>query len=391
MRYNAANYFGAQEGTVRKSISNGARAVARAPLQVRRILPLSAGAQRIPISETAMRITGRYVLKRLGIFFLVVFVAISINFIIPRLAPGDPVRAVLSRMTRSGRQISGGSEMVAAYEKMFGLDAGLFKQYLRYVANSFQLKLGYSISNFPTKVIDLILRSIPWTLGLLSVATLISFLVGIFLGAVLAWEQGKHKTRLYSRFIPLFMIFGAVPYYLMGIGLLFIFAYTLQVLPARGAMSIGAQLAFNFRSIIDILYHALLPGLSIVLSGIGYWALGMRGMMISIIGEDYLYLAEAKGLRPARIFWRYAVRNAALPQVTALIMSFGLIVSGVVMVEIIFSYPGLGWLIFNAIGNSDYTLIQGTTFFLVLSVAVAVLVLDLLYPLFDPRITYTER
>lgn len=338
-----------------------------------------------------MRITGRYVLKRLGIFFLVVFVAISINFIIPRLAPGDPVRAVLSRMTRSGRQISGGSEMVAAYEKMFGLDAGLFKQYLRYVANSFQLKLGYSISNFPTKVIDLILRSIPWTLGLLSVATLISFLVGIFLGAVLAWEQGKHKTRLYSRFIPLFMIFGAVPYYLMGIGLLFIFAYTLQVLPARGAMSIGAQLAFNFRSIIDILYHALLPGLSIVLSGIGYWALGMRGMMISIIGEDYLYLAEAKGLRPARIFWRYAVRNAALPQVTALIMSFGLIVSGVVMVEIIFSYPGLGWLIFNAIGNSDYTLIQGTTFFLVLSVAVAVLVLDLLYPLFDPRITYTER
>ena len=113
--------------------------------------------------------------------------------------------------------------------------------------------------------------------------------------------------------------------------------------------------------------------------------------MISTIGEDYLYLAEAKGLRPMRIFWRYAVRNAVLPQVTALIMSFGLIVSGVVLVEIIFSYPGLGWLIYTAIRNSDYTLIQGTTFFLVLSVALAVLVLDLIYPLLDPRITYTER
>ena len=338
-----------------------------------------------------MRLTARYVLKRLAIFVLVMFVAISINFIIPRLAPGDPVQAVLSRMTRSGRQISGGAEMVAAYEKLFGLDASLFKQYVRYVANSFQLKMGYSISNFPTRVIDMILRSVPWTLGLLSVATLISFLIGIFMGAILAWEQGKHKTRLYSKFIPLFMIFGAVPYYLMGIGLLFIFAYTLQILPARGAVSIGAHVEFNFRTIIDILYHAILPGLSIILSGIGYWALGMRGMMISTIGEDYLYLAEAKGLRPMRIFWRYAVRNAVLPQVTALIMSFGLIVSGVVLVEIIFSYPGLGWLIYTAIRNSDYTLIQGTTFFLVLSVALAVLVLDLIYPLLDPRITYTER
>ena len=338
-----------------------------------------------------MRFTIRYLINRLLMFFIVILVAVTINFFVPRMAPGDPISAVLSKMESQGMRIVGGDKIVEAYRELFGLNGTLFDQYIRYVSNTFQFNLGYSISNFPSKIIDMILPSLPWTIGLLTVATIISFILGNFLGAFLAWEQGKQKIQFFTNFIPVVMIFGAIPFYLMGMGLMFIFAYTLQMFPVRGSMSIGAELNFNLSTILDIIYHGTLPAFSIILSGIGHWALGMRGMMISTIGEDYLYLAEAKGIKERNIFWQYATRNAVLPQVTALIMSIGTIVSGSVLVEIIFSYPGLGWLMYQAIGNSDYPLIQGTTFMLVLAVALSVLILDLIYPLLDPRITLTEQ
>lgn len=346
--------------------------------------------RRIEISTR--RLSAWYVVRRCIVFCIAIIVAGSINFIVPRLAPGDPVRAILERMNARGVRIEAGEEFIQSYREMFGLDESVFIQYFKYLRSSFQLKFGYSISYFPAEVADLIWLSIPWTLGFLSVATLIAFAVGIFLGALLAYMQGTSKSNAFINMIILFfMMLGAIPYYLLGIVLLYVFSFTLGLFPTRGATSIGATAGFSLEAILDILHHSTLPALSIILVSIGYWALGMRGMMISTIGEDYLTLAEAKGLSKRRIFWHYAVRNAVLPQITVLIMSLGMIVSGAILVEVMFSYPGIGWLLFSAISNSDYPLIQGITFFLVLAIASATFVLDLVYPWLDPRITYTEK
>jgi len=335
-----------------------------------------------------MGLTKAYIARRLLVFLAVVLVAATVNFIVPRLAPGDPVDAMLQRMMSQGAQFEGRAELVKEYRKMFGLDDSLPLQYIKYLKNTARLDLGYSLSTFPAKVMYLIRRSLPWTIGLLSVSTIIAFGVGITMGALMGW---RGTPRMVRNLLPLMMTFAAIPYYLMAILLLYVFAFGLNLFPASGAYSTGTTSGFNLSFIADVLYHATLPALSIVLVGVGSWALGMRGMMVTIAGEDYLTLAKAKGLKRARIFWRYGVRNAMLPQVTALAIALGHVVSGAVLVEIMFAYPGIGYLLYQGISNADYTLIQGITFFLVLSVAAAILVLDLLYPRLDPRITYGRR
>ena len=173
--------------------------------------------------------------------------------------------------------------------------------------------------------------------------------------------------------------------------LLYIFVYGLKWFPAGGGYGLNVSPGWTWDFFLDVAYHAVLPMMAVVIVAAGGWALGMRGMMISIHGDDYIVLARAKGLSRARVFWQYAVRNALLPQVTALAMSLGGVVSGSALVETWFSYPGIGWLLGMAVSNSDYTLMQGITFFMVLSTAFAVLLIDLLYPMLDPRITYQRR
>lgn len=335
-----------------------------------------------------MRISKGYIIRRLIIYVIVIWVAATINFAIPRLAPGDPITAILQRLSLQGMRMEESAKMIEEYRKMFGLDANIFIQYIKSLTSYFRFELGYSLTYFPMKVTDLIKQSIPWTIGLLATAVVIAFAIGISIGALLAWRE---TPKLVKMFTPLLMIFAAIPYYLIAILLLFIFAFGLNLFPASGICSLGTTVSFSLKSIVDVVYHSILPALSIILTGIGGWALGMRGMMITIEGEDYLILAKAKGLKNRRIFWHYAVRNAILPQVTALAMSLGTIAGGAVLVEVIFAYPGVGSLLYTAISNSDYTLIQGITFVLVVAVATAVLILDLIYPLLDPRITYRER
>ena len=326
-----------------------------------------------------------YFIRRIIMFFVVVVLAATLNFIIPRLAPGDPIGAVLEELRARGASTGGDAEdeIVAAYRKRFGLDQPVHIQYLRFLTNTLRFDLGYSISYYPQKVEAALLRALPWTVGLLAISTLMSFAFGSFFGALMAWPRAP---VLVNRFVPFFMVLSAVPYYLLGLILLYIFAFVMRLLPLGGAYPSGTVPRLDIGFLLDVIRHGTLPALSIVLTSVGFWALGMRGVMVTVLGEDYLTLAEAKGLPERRIFFGYAMRNALLPQVTSLAIALGTVASGSVLVEVVFNYPGIGWLLYNALRSSDYYMVQGVTFCLILTVAVSVLVVDLIYPLLDPRI-----
>jgi peptide/nickel transport system permease protein len=234
----------------------------------------------------------------------------------------------------------------------------------------------------------MIRRSIPWTLGLLSLATIISFILGNAVGALLAWRR---TPGLAKALLPLTLTFTSIPPFMLGILLLYVFAFGLDWLPFAGAYERGLRPSLDWGFALSVLKHGTLPALAVVLATMGFWALGMRGMMITTDGEDYMILAQAKGLRSSRVFWLYGMRNALLPQVTALALSLGGIAGGAVIVEYIFTYPGMGYLLYQGIVNTDYTLIQGIVFMLIVGVALAVFIIDLIYPLIDPRITYQQR
>ena len=326
-----------------------------------------------------------YLIRRLIMFFIVVILAATLNFIIPRLAPGDPIGAVLEELRARGARTGGDAEdeIVAAYRARFGLDQPIHIQYFRFLVNTLRFDLGHSISYYPQKVEAALLRSLPWTVGLLAISTVISFAAGSFFGALMAWPRAPSAV---NRFVPFFMVLSAVPYYLLGLILIYIFAFIMRLLPLGGAYSSGTIPRLDLDFLLDVIRHGTLPALSIVLTSVGFWALGMRGTMVTVQGEDYLTLAEAKGLPDRRIFFGYAMRNALLPQVTSLAIALGTVASGSVLVEVIFNYPGVGWLLYNALRSSDYYMVQGVAFFLILTVAISVLVVDLIYPLLDPRI-----
>jgi peptide/nickel transport system permease protein len=325
------------------------------------------------------------VLKRVGMFFLTVWLGATVMFIIPRLAPGDPVQAMVGRMLTEGTNVENAQEMVDAYRERFGLNDPIYVQYVKYLYNSATFNTGYSLAFFPTQVDDMIRRSLPWTLGLLSFALLISFVIGNAIGALLAWRR---TPRWLNTLLPFTLIFTSIPAYMVGIMLLFFFAFSLNWFPFSGNYARGLTPGWNLEFIGSVIKHAFLPALAIVMVSMGRWALGMRGMMITTDGEDYMILADAKGLRSGRIFWRYGIRNAILPQVTAFAVALGALAGGSVLVEIIFTYPGVGHLLYQGILNSDFTLIQGIVFYVIVGVSIAVLILDLTYPLIDPRITY---
>jgi peptide/nickel transport system permease protein len=330
-------------------------------------------------------LTRGYIIKRLGMFFLTVWLGTTLIFTIPRMAPGDPVAGMVSRMSAQGGRIENSAALIDAWRKRFGLDDPQYIQYLRYIYNSATFNLGYSLAYFPTEVSDMVRRSIPWTLGLLSLAVIFAFIIGNTIGALLAWRRTPDLVRM---LLPISLTFTSIPAFMLGILLLYTFAFGLEWLPFSGAYERGVTPGLNWDFISSVVKHGTLPALAIVLTQMGFWTLGMRGMMITTDGEDYMILAEAKGLSPMRIFWLYGVRNAVLPQVTALGLTLGGIAGGAVIVEYIFTYPGMGYLLYQGIVNTDYTLIQGIVFFLIVGVAIAVFILDLIYPLIDPRIRY---
>ncbi len=322
--------------------------------------------------------------QRLGMTLLVAFLAISINFLIPRAMPGDPIEQQLSQLSASsGGNVGDIQAMVQAYRERFGLDASLWRQYLNYLADVVRGDWGYSLVHYPERVSDVIAAGLPWTLGLLGTATLISFSIGTLLGGLLAWPGSSRLVRVLG--VPVILL-SAVPYFILGIVLMFVFGLTFPILPVAGGYSFGFTPAWNWATVGQVLQHAVLPALSIILASIGTWAIAMRGMVISVRGEDYIMLAEAKGLSARRVFMSYGLRNALLPQLTHLALTLSHIVSGAILVEVIFAYPGIGYRLYQAIHAKDYFVIQGIVLLLSVSIAFTMLVLDLIYPLIDPRI-----
>ncbi len=330
-------------------------------------------------------LTVEYVLKRIGMFLLTVWLGASVIFFVPRLMPGDPVTATIGRMIAQGGSVENADEMIQSWRIRFGLDDPLPIQYVKYLGNLATFNTGYSLAFFPAEVDKLVARAAPWTIGLLFVATVISFILGNAVGALMAWRPTPDWIR---RLLPATITFTAIPPFMLGILLIYLFAFQLEWLPFAGAYERSLTPGLNLPFILSASKHAILPGLSIVLTTMGFWALGMRGMMITIDGQDYMILAQAKGLRSNRIFLRYGIRNGVLPQMTALALTLGSIAAGSVIVEYIFTYPGLGYLLYQGIVNSDFNLIQGIVFYLILGVSFAVLIIDLAYPLIDPRISY---
>ena len=326
-----------------------------------------------------------YVLRRLGVFLLVIWAAATINFAIPRLSPVDPIREALLRVTSMGASQSGMDVLTKTFAARFGLDQPVWKQYVNYLVDSAQLNFGFSITFFPTRVGDIILSALPWTILLVGMATALSFVVGTVLGAFMAWPKVPGVVRVLG---PPLLTMSAIPYYLLGLILIYVFAFLTKAFPLGGGYSVGLVPSWSPSFLFDALRHSILPALSIVLADMGGWALGMRGMMVTIQGEDFMTLADAKGLNPSRIFLRYGVRNAILPQITSLALSMGRVVSGAVLVEVVFAYPGVGNLLYQAIRTFDYFVIYGVVFMVIVAIGLATLILDLLLPVLDPRITY---
>jgi len=333
-------------------------------------------------------VSASYLLRRFGVFLLIAWLAATLNFFLPRLTGQDPVRVKLLQQAQLGGHVQAGiDEMVKEYDRRFGLDRPLWAQYLTFLGNAARLDFNYSIANYPRTVNAMIAEALPWTVALLGTTTLVSFALGTFLGALLGWPRAPRWMRW---LMPPLWALHAIPFFLLGLILIYVFAFRFPVLPMFGGYSAGAFPGFTGAFILDLIRHAILPALSIVLVATGGWALSMRGMMVTTQGEDYVIFAEAKGLRSATIFLRYCVRNALLPQATGLALALGQIVSGAVLVEVIFGYPGIGTVLFQAIRENDHFLIQGIVFVVILALGFATLLLDALYPLLDPRISYRK-
>lgn len=330
-----------------------------------------------------------YITRRIGIFFLIVITAVTLNFLMPRLRSTNPIESRMNQLAAQGgvyaNQIQ---EMVKIYNQKFGFDQPLWRQYLTYWGDLLRLDLGVSVAYYPQTALEMIARSAPWTIGLLTVATMIAFVLGTLLGALMAWPRTSGIATALS---PLFMTLSAIPYYLVGMLFIYVIAMRWKLLPVGGAYTAGTNLTLSWQTLLDIGKHAILPASSIILSSLGAWGLGMRAMMTTTLGEDYLHMAEAKGLKPQTIFKDYALRNALLPQVTSLAISLATVMSGAVLVEVIFGYPGVGNLLFKAIAGNDYFVIQGISLFIILSIGIVLLALDLIYPLIDPRIRYHRQ
>ncbi|WP_115789027.1 ABC transporter permease [Arthrobacter silvisoli] len=321
----------------------------------------------------------RFILRRLGFYLIAFWVSITLNFLLPRFMPGDPV----SRMfARSAGQMQ--PEQIEALRKLLGVDSRpIWEQYADYLHNIVTGNMGVSITRFPTPVTEVIASQIGWTLLLGGTALVIAAVVGNLLGILAAWRRGG---AIDSALPPLLVFIGSFPYFWLAMGALYLFGVILGWSPLRHAFTDGLEPAFSWEFIGDAGAHLVLPALTIVLVSIGGWMLGMRNTMIATNAEDYITMAEAKGLKPGRIMFRYAARNAMLPSVTSFGMGLGFVVGGALLTEVVFAYPGVGYQLLNAVQGLDYPLMQGLFLTITAAVLLANFLVDILYVRLDPRV-----
>jgi peptide/nickel transport system permease protein len=321
----------------------------------------------------------RFLLRRLGFFALTLWAALTMNFAIPRLMPGDPAIALLGRF--HGRV---NPQALHALEVTFGTGThqSLLSQYFDYLGNCFTGHFGLSIYFFPSTVTHVVLQALPWTLGLVGVTTVLAFILGTLIGAVSAWRRGSVFDGALP---PIFVITSAFPYFWIAMMSILLFADTLQWLPTGFGSSPGTNASLSPSFIGDVLQHSILPAATILITSIGGWVLTMRNNMVTTLAEDYVRMARAKGLSSWRIMTQYGARNAILPNLTGFAMSLGFVISGAILVEIVFNYPGLGFLLLQAVQNEDFGLMQALFLLITVGVLLAVLFADFVTAWLDPR------
>jgi peptide/nickel transport system permease protein len=331
--------------------------------------PAAAGKRRM--------IPWRYIGRKSGLYVFILWATVTINYLIPHLMPGDPVNILVAKMHG---QIS--PDAIDALRKAFGLtNTNLFSGYIQYLGSLLTGHLGLSISQYPTPVIDAIMQSLPWTIGLIGVSTVISFVIGTYLGAVAAWRRGK----LIDLLVPASTFFQAIPYFWLAAILILLFGVNLPWFPISSGYDTSLDPAWSWAFAGSVIYHGLLPAISIIVSSMAGWLLRMRNMMITVLGEEYVTLAQAKGLSSRRIMLSYAARNAILPSLTEFSLALGYVVGGALLTEVVFSYPGVGFALFDAVQNEDFPLMQGIFLFISLAVICANILADIVYVIADPR------
>jgi peptide/nickel transport system permease protein len=321
----------------------------------------------------------RFILRRLGFYLIAFWVSITLNFLLPRFMPGDPVSRMFAR-TQDRMQ----PEQIEALRKLLGVDdRPIWQQYIDYLHNVVTGQMGVSISRFPSPVTEVIASQVGWTILLGGTAVVIAAVLGNLLGIVAAWRRGG---AIDSALPPILIFIGSFPYFWLAMGALYLFGVILGWFPIRHAFSDSIEPSFSWDFISDVGMHLVLPALTIVLVSVGGWMLGMRNTMIATNAEDYITMAEAKGLRPGRIMFRYAARNAMLPSVTAFGMSLGFVVGGALLTEVVFAYPGVGYQLLAAVQGLDYPLMQGLFLTITAAVLLANFLVDILYVRLDPRV-----
>jgi peptide/nickel transport system permease protein len=293
--------------------------------------------------------------------------------------PGNPAIAMMAKFKGHLNPAS-----LHAIEVAFGIHTheNIFLAYVQYVGNTLQGNFGTSLSNFPNSVTSVISKALPWTLGLVGITTILGFLIGTAVGAIAAWRRGG---VLDSVLPPVFIVVSAFPYFWIGLMAIWLFAITLNWLPFLGGYTETVTPSFSLSFILDVLNHAVLPAFTILITSIGGWILTMRNNMITVVAEDYVKMARAKGLRPRRILWQYAGRNALLPNLTGFAMSLGFVISGAILVEYVFNYPGVGFMLLQAVENEDYPLMQALFLLITVAVLVAIFISDIATAILDPR------
>ncbi len=321
----------------------------------------------------------KYLSRQIGLYLAAVWVSLTLNFLLPRLMPGDPVTSLMARMR--GRLNPAEMEAIRA---AYGFsNAPLLEQYFQYIGHMLRGDFGLSISAYPVKVTTVISTALMWTVLLGAVTLVIGFTLGTILGVIVAWRRGS----LLDSILPGVLNFtGSFPYFFLAMLTLFLLGFTWKWFPMAHAYSDKVSPGWSWEFIGSVLYHLVLPAGTVILVSVGGWLMGMRSTMVSVLAEDYIVMAEAKGLSQWQIMFKYAMRNAILPNITQFGMAIGFILGGQILTEIVFSYPGLGFQLVRSVSTHDYPLMQALFLMITLAVLGANLIVDLLYIRLDPRV-----
>jgi peptide/nickel transport system permease protein len=318
-----------------------------------------------------------FITRRLAFYLVAAWAAITVNFAIPRLMPGNAVDAMLAKFP------SLSASSLHALQAEFGTHThgSLISQYFSYIGDLLHGNLGQSINLYPAKVTTVLGQTLPWTIILIGVATVISFSLGTLLGALAAWRRGGWMDRS----LPAFTFLQATPYFFLALLVIQLFAVHWQVFPIGQGYDLGLSPGWNWQFISSAINHSILPALTIIATSMAGWMLQMRNVMLTTIGEDYVLVAQAKGLSERRVLSTYAARNAILPNIAGFALSLGFVVAGALVMEIVFSYPGVGLTLYNAVTSDDFPLLQGIFLVIALAVLLACFIADVIYVIADPR------